>query len=167
MKVLIIVFVVLSLLGSAMWMMPTQRERFQAKLRLKARGEGFQIQLVRLTAPRGKGEMEGNSHNVPAYRITRSNIDKKKAELLKPWQIFKVDAMANEGLPEKWSWKMGERTLNSDQLATLNQVIDILPADVIALESTPVQVTAYWKEGNESDLLIIRQALNQLIEGKL
>jgi len=111
--------------------------------------------------------MEGDNHNVPAYRITRSNIDKKKAELLKPWQIFKVDAMANEGLPEKWSWKMGERTLNSDQLATLNQVIDILPADVIALESTPIQVTAYWKEGNESDLLIIKQALNQLIEGKL
>ena len=37
MKIFIIVVIVASLLGSFMWMMPTQREKFQAQLRLKAK----------------------------------------------------------------------------------------------------------------------------------
>jgi hypothetical protein len=168
MKVFIIVVVVMSLLGSFMWMMPTPREKFQAKLRLKAKKDGFMVQLVRLTAPRAEGEMDGKIRNTPAYRLPRSNLDKREVNRMAPWQIFRVAAIANEGLPEGWCWKLGERALSDSQLSVLNEVIALLPSDVVAVESTPVNVTAFWNEKTgEEQLDTLKLALGKLIEGKV
>lgn len=167
MKVAIIVFVVLSLLGSMMWMMPSKREKFQARLRLKARQEGFQVQLVHLTAPRAQGELEAVSNNIPAYRLNRQEHTNAEHPPTLPWQVFRVDALANTGLPAGWSWKLGERQLTDTQLESLVAVINQLPADVLALESSPVQVSAFWREGQEQDLAVIKQALQQLITAAL
>lgn len=148
-----------------MWMMPTQREKFQAKLRLKAKAEGFYVQLVRLKAPRAQGEMEEESSNVMAYRLVRNTHNRNVSEEIKPWQIFRLKAVANEGLPDDWCWKQGERALNQAQLAVLSRVIEQLPMDVVALESTPVTVTAYWKENSgEEQLAVIKGALAQLLQ---
>ncbi|WP_136679482.1 hypothetical protein [Neptunomonas sp. XY-337] len=168
METFIIVFVVLSLIGSAMWMMPTRREKEQAKLRMKARQEGFQVQLVRLTAPRAQGELDEETRTVPGYRLLRTNIERRLAEELPAWQVFRVTSIANEGLPSDWSWKLGERVLDTEQLAVLEQVLSGLPRDVVALESTPIQVTAFWREdsGDES-LDKIKVQLNRLMEAKL
>jgi Na+-transporting methylmalonyl-CoA/oxaloacetate decarboxylase gamma subunit len=163
-KTFIVVFVVLSLLGSVMWMMPTPREKFLAKLRLKAKAEGFHVQLVRLTAPRAQGEMEEQNMNIAAYRLPRNNTNKKLTGSLQPWQIFRLQAIANEGLPEGWCWKQGERVLNEKQLSILHKVIAMLPKEVVALESTPVTVTAYWKEQGEEQLAVIKEALNELLK---
>ncbi|WP_372739162.1 hypothetical protein [Neptunomonas sp.] len=168
MKIFIIVFVVTSLLGSFMWMMPTQREKFQAQLRLKAKKEGFMVQLVRLTAPRAEGEMEGNVRNTPAYRLLRLNLDKREVNAMLPWQVFRVKAIANEGLPEGWSWKLGERMLSASQLQVLHEAISLLPSDVVALESTPVYVTAFWNESSgDGQLAMLKASLEKLIQGKI
>ncbi len=168
MKIFIIVVVVMSLLGSFMWMMPTQREKFQAKLRLRAKKEGFMVQLVRLTAPRAEGEMDGKVRNTPAYRLPRTNLDKREVGAMLPWQVFRVTAIANEGLPEGWCWKVGERVLSDTQLSILNEVIALLPPDVVALESTPVNVTAFWNErSGDEQLDTLKIALGKLIEGKV
>ncbi|SIS55581.1 hypothetical protein [Neptunomonas antarctica] len=168
MKIFIIVIVVMSLMGSFMWMMPTKREKIQAHLRLKAKKEGFLVQLVRLTAPRAEGEMEGEVKNTPAYRLPRSNLDKREVNAMVPWQIFRTKAIANQGLPADWSWKLGERTLSESKLSLLSEVINLLPSDVVALESTPVNVTAYWHErSGDEQLDVIKKALNLLIQGKI
>lgn len=167
MKIAIIVFIVLSLLGSVMWVMPTRRERFQAKLRLKARTEGFQVQLVHLEGPREQGEMEPTTQNVPAYRLMRLGLRKEEAAEITPWQVFKANALANEGLPAGWSWKRGERQLEDRALARLSLVIEQMPEDIVAIESTPVQVSAYWREGQEDDMATIKAALNQLLEARI
>ncbi|WP_293267606.1 hypothetical protein [Neptunomonas sp.] len=168
MKIFIIVVVVMSLLGSFMWMMPTQREKFQAQLRLRAKKEGFMVQLVRLTAPRAEGELDEKVRNTPAYRLPRTNLGKREVAEMLPWQVFKVTAIANEGLPEGWCWKLGERSLSDAQLSVLNEVIALLPSDVVALESTPVHVTAFWNERTgEEQLETLKVALGKLIEEKL
>lgn len=168
MKIFIIVVIVASLLGSFMWMMPTQREKFQAQLRLKAKKEGFMVQLVRLTAPRAEGEMDGSVRNTPAYRLPRPTADKREASTMQPWQIFRVKAIANEGLPEGWSWKLGERSLSEAQLLVLNEAVSMLPSDVVALESTPVNVTAFWNESTgEEQLGMLKASLGKLIQGKI
>lgn len=167
MKTAIIIFVVLSLLGSIMWVMPTQRQKFQAKLRLKARAEGFLVQLVRLTGPREQGEMEERSFNIPAYRVLRTNLGKGESEKLKTWQVFRMNAIANEGLPQGWSWKLGERTLTDSELALLNEWLPKLPTDVEAVESTPINVTAFWRESEEEDLMKIKAMLQELIKVKM
>lgn len=85
-----------------------------------------------------------------------------------PWQVFRVKAIANEGLPEGWSWKLGERALSDSQLAVLNDVISMLPSDVVALESTPVNVSAFWNETTGDEQLgVLKAALQKLIQSKL
>ncbi len=164
MKWMIIVLVMLSLIGSMMWVMPSKRQRFQAKLRTQAKQMGFTVQLVRLTAPRAKGEGEGNEYTTMAYRLPRLNNKGKKADTV-PWHVFRVDALANEGLPAGWSWLYGERALSAPQLACLADVMAALPAGVSSIESTPLQVSAHWDEWGEVDSLSeIKQHLQVIID---
>jgi len=168
MKWAIIIFIMLSLVGSMMWMMPTPRQKYQAKLRLKARGLGFQVQLVRLTAPRAEGEMEPEILTVPAYRMVRTNLDRKEADRLAAWQIHRVAAIASEGLPEGWSWAWGEGELSDSALALVAEVIDQVPADVVAIESSPVQVSMYWNEEGEMDVLEqLKAQMDRIVEARI
>lgn len=167
MKWFIIIGVMLSLVGSAMWVMPTQRQKFQAKLRLHARTLGFNVQLARLDAPRAAGEMEGETISVPAYRLLRTNMERKDSDELVVWQVFRLQSMANTGLLDGWSWMHGENELTNEQLVLLNDVLATLPDDVAALESNPVQVTAYWHErGDEAVLVEIKEQLDRVLESK-
>lgn len=163
MKWTIIVLIMMSLVGSMMWMMPSPRQKMQAKLRLRARNLGLQVQLVRLTAPRAEGEMEGETTTVPAYRMMRTNIDRKQADMHVGWQIHRVRAVACDGLPEGWSWAWGEGDLNDQQLSVIAEAIECLPEDVIALESSPVQLSAFWQEDSgEQNLDGIKSVLETL-----
>lgn len=168
MKWAIIILIMLSLIGSMMWVMPSPRQRFQAELRARAKPIGFQVQMVRLTAPRAKGEMEAEQYAVMAYRLPRTNMDKKSAQRLAPWHAFRVNALANEGLPEGWSWGVGERVLDDAALSLLTDVIAQLPKGVSSIESTPIHVTAHWdEEGKLEDLELIKAQLSRLQDAKI
>ncbi|MBV1786515.1 hypothetical protein KQ940_00420 [Marinobacterium sp. D7] len=167
MKWLIIIFIVMSLIGSVMWVMPTPRQRFQAQLRLRAKPLGFHIQLASLQLPRQTGEVEGDTLNVPVYRMQRLNLDRAQKACWKTWKVFRGETLANEGLQEGWSWIDGERALSEVALSRLNQVLKQLPLDVIALESTPTHASAFWQEGKGEDLERIAEQLNILIDERV
>ena len=168
MKWAIIILIMLSLLGSIMWVMPTPRQRFQAELRAKAKPLGFQVQMVRLTAPRAKGETEPGQYSVMAYRLPRLNVDKKTADTIVPWHAFRVESIANTGLPVGWSWGFGENVLSDEALALLKDMIDLLPAGVSSIESTPIQATVHWDEnGSIEDLDLIKGQLERILEARI
>ena len=167
MNYLIIAFVVLSLMGSVMWVMPTKRDRFLAKLRMEAKGLGFQVQLIKLVYPREKGEVEPRKITSVAYRLLRGKITSQEHKQWKSWQVIRCEANASEGLISGWAWAMGERTLNESALASLNAQLSELPKDVSGLESTPIQVSAFWSETQASELSEIKRHLQALIDIKL
>lgn len=161
----IIVLIMLSLLGSMMWAMPSPREKAQAALRSKARTLGLQVQLVRLAAPRATGEADADEYDRAAYRKLRSGLSAAQRDRLIPWQVFQIRSLACDGLPEGWSWKQGEGTLAQAQLNVLADVLRALPQDVLALESTPLYVTAYWSErGGIDELDKIQLMLQRVID---
>ncbi|KEA62805.1 hypothetical protein ADIMK_3277 [Marinobacterium lacunae] len=164
MKWLIIVFVIMSLIGSVMWVMPTPRQRFQAHLRLKARTLGLQVQLVTLKLPRMTGEMEGESISVPAYRLLRTNLSRAQKESWCSWQVCRGETLANTGLGQGWSWITGEGLLPGTVLEHVNAVLERLPDDVVALESTPIHMTAFWHESDEATLERLAGILKELVE---
>ena len=153
MKWAIIVLIMFSLIGSMMWVMPSPRQRFQSKLRLEARKHGFQVQLSRLELPRAQGETETEAINVPAYRLLRGALPKGEREKWTEWSVGRVDAFANEGLPEGWSWIKGERTLNPAKLAFVSQWLKTLPKEVEAVESTAIHLSLYWREPERAGAL--------------
>nr|WP_067289671.1 hypothetical protein [Marinobacterium profundum] len=159
----IIILIMLSLIGSMMWAMPTPREKAQAMVRSKARTLGLQVQMVRLTAPRATGEAEAEEYERAAYRYLRHGLSAVQRERLQPWQLFRIHSLANEGLPEGWSWKQGERMLSQEQLDVLAEVLPTLPVDVVALESTSLYITAFWGErGGIEGVEKIRAALQRV-----
>ena len=135
MKWAVIVLVMLSLLGSMMWVMPSPRQRFQAKLRLEARKLGFTVQLVRLQLPRATGETEGDARNLPAYRLLRDNPNRRQRDAHLSWSAARVESLASDGLPAGWSWIKGENTLPKTSLDRLSGLLLALPAEVVAVES--------------------------------
>jgi hypothetical protein len=162
----IIVLIMLSLVGSMMWAMPSPREKAQALLRSKARPLGLHVQLVRLTAPRATGEFEEEEYERAAYRQLRSGLSAAQRDRLVPWQVFRLQSLACDGLPDGWSWKQGEGVLTSAQLETLAQVLPMLPEDVVALESTPIHVSAFWRERGGVDALETIRTVLQRIAGQ-
>lgn len=162
----IIVLIMLSLIGSMMWAMPTPREKAQALVRSKARTLGLQVQMVRLAAPRATGEAEAEEYERAAYRHLRHGLSAAQRERLQPWQLFRLESLANEGLPAGWSWKQGERMLSREQLDMLAEALPGLPEDVVALESTSLYVTAFWGErggveGVEKIQAVLRKIADQ------
>lgn len=164
MKWAIIIMIFLSLVGSVMWVMPTPRQKYQAKLRQDAKALGFQPQLVRLTAPRASGEMDADVYNVMGYRLLCQQEGAAK-RYTTPWHVFRVKAQANIGLPPNWCWQQGEGQLKEQQLQDLYKVLNALPEGVTSVESTPIHLTAFWdEEGGMEQLAEIKEQLKLLIE---
>ena len=163
MKWMIIILIMLSLIGSMMWVMPTKRQKYQAVLRSKAKTMGFQVQLEMVTAPRAKGEMEPESRTMTAYRIIRNGLSQDQKRTFRTWQVFRIESMADTGLPPGWSWSEGEGLLSPEQLKGLEELINNLPAGVFSIESTPVYAGVFWNEEEEEGVLeVIKDQLDYL-----
>ncbi|MEH6651287.1 MAG: hypothetical protein V7707_14770 [Motiliproteus sp.] len=166
----IIVLILLAIFGSMMWMMPSPRQRAQAILRQKAMRSGFQVQITRILLPRALGEALADERDCVAYRIPRLNSTKKSSgarasNVLVPWQIFRLQSHANEGLPSDWSWSKGEGQLEPTALTLIAELIETLPDDVYGLESTPVNASVYWEEhGTPEAVELIQQQLTRLVD---
>lgn len=167
MKWAIIILVMMSLVGSMMWVLPSKRERFQAQLRQLAMRKGFSVQLAQVKPPRASGQIEQESFNSPVYRLPRTNISRNEREGFIQWQVYKQTALAAEGLPEGWCWGEGERQLSAAQLQLLLGVIERLPEGVVAIESDPVHLSVFWDERGElEDLDRIQEEMKSVIEEK-
>lgn len=168
MEWVISIVVMLSLIGSIMWIRPSPRERMLSRIRLHARQLGFTVQIANLETTRGKGEMEPEKIRVPAYRMLRNDLSRDEKENWQSWQIFRTENVANQGLPEGWSWKRGEYELSDDTCQQITQLIQRLPSEVIALESSPIHFSVYWREvGGIEQLDAIHQALQPALEAKI
>lgn len=160
---MLIVLVLLAIVGSMMWMMPSPRQRVQALLRQQAMRQGFQVQIARILFPRALGEMVADQRDCVAYRLPR--LGEQVVKPSEPWQIFKVSSHANSGLPDNWSWKQGEGRLAEPALELINQLIEQLPTDVYGIESTPISVSLYWQErGTPETVTELKSQLQQLID---
>ena len=169
----IIVLILLAIVGSMMWMMPSPRQRAQAILRQQAMRSGFQVQITRVLLPRALGEAVADERDCVAYRIPRLNSAKKTrstsaSNTLVPWQIFRLPSHANEGLPSGWTWSKGEGQLQPTATQLIAELIEALPDDVYGLESTPVSASVYWEEhGTPESVELIQQQLTRLVDAAI
>lgn len=164
---LIIALVLLSIVGSVMWMMPSPRERMQAKMRQKAMSTGLKVQMVQLKHPREIGQAEAETKGVIVYRLFRQNLSKTEKNNFNGWQIFKLNTLATDGLPEGWSWSKGEGE-HQDKTPLIAEVINELPGEQVSIQSTGDSVSYFWYEsGNDETVEQIKSALDKLVEAKI
>lgn len=145
-KWLIVTLVVLSLVGSVSWVLPTPLQRAQAKIRKLAMQKGVQVRISKLQGPREQGEVAPDSHLATGYTLPRSSDAAKAMAKSHNWEIFKAKGLHTKGLPESWCWNRGEGALSVAQLAVLETLLATLPKDVYAVSASPIGVAVYWHE---------------------
>ncbi|MEH6811848.1 MAG: hypothetical protein V7677_04875 [Motiliproteus sp.] len=161
----IIILLLMSIVGSMLWMMPSPKQKVQALLRQHAMRQGIQVQISRLLFPRAIGEAIPDERDCVAYRLSRTNALRRENKKTIPWQIFKLNSHATNGLPDGWCWSKGEDQLEAEQLRQMQEIIGLLPKDAYSLESTPVSVSVYWYEKGDTDSVEqIKRLLQRMLD---
>ncbi|MEO9654633.1 hypothetical protein [Marinomonas sp.] len=154
MTALIIIFISLSLMGSALWVLPPKKERLKMALRMKARQLGLTVQLTSIDLP-DKWDKTTSAQNVCAYRLYRAKaVDSLPANTwLLPYDVWKYVEIC-----EGW-WC-------SNAMSVPQAVTDILmeyEKYLRGVEITPEGVSFYWHErGDEAMLETLSELLYKL-----
>ena len=143
---LIVLLVILSLVGTVAWAMPTPLQRAQARLRKHAMHKGIHVRISKRQWPRERGAMSTDSYMAVGYGLLRPSGHGRKLVPDNRWEICRADGWHTKGLPKGWCWQYGEDNLPTKPLQRLTALLDNMPADVYAVASTPLAVMVYWHE---------------------
>lgn len=157
MTALIVIFITLSLMGSALWVLPPKKERERMALRMHARKLGLVVQLTSIDIP-DKWDKSLDRVKVVSYSHYRakSNTLLPKSTLLLPYEVWKYHLIA-----DGW-WASNEKiVLTKNVQKLLEQYKDI----IISIKITPDMVAIYWREeGDEEILNNLNDVISYLVE---
>lgn len=156
MTALIVVFIVVSLMGSALWIMPSKREREKMDLRMLARKLGMTVKLTSINLP-DKWDKVTESKKVCAYHIYRDKPLKEFDEVnIYPYEVWKHPELCNGWVSSK------EIDISNDVKGKLEQRHGAL----VSLQVTADRVSAFWHENGDSsavnDIKLIMEGLLDL-----
>jgi len=151
MTALIVIFITLSLMGSALWVLPPKKERQRMALRMHARKLGLTVQLTSINLP-DKWDKSMNSHKVAAYSYYRLKpvMSLPDRILLLPYEVWKYDSVVDGW----WSSK----ALNLTKASKL--ILREQGALLVGIQVTKNCVSLYWNEGGDEDAL---ESLSKLV----
>lgn len=154
MTALIVVFIVLSLMGSALWIKPSRRDREKMNLRMSARKHGILVQLTSVDLP-DKWDKVTNKVSVSAYRKYRAKPLKDFASV----NLYTHEVWKHETLCDGW---FSSRSIDLEQstLALLERYKEVF----LAIEVRPEGVSLYWTERGDEQTV---EDANQIIEDLL
>ncbi|WP_417560011.1 hypothetical protein [Marinomonas sp.] len=158
MTALIVIFITLSLMGSALWIMPPKKERQRMALRMHARKLGLTVQLTSIDLP-DKWDKSLNRQKTVAYSFYRL---KPVASLpdciwLLPYEIWKYNAL----LDGWWSSELFVLTPDAQKILEKHRAL------LVGIKITPEFVALYWDEaGDELVLDELAELVFSLVEVK-
>lgn len=158
MTALIVIFITLSLMGSALWIMPPKKERQRMALRMHARKLGLTVQLTSIDLP-DKWDKSLNRQKTVAYSFYRL---KPVASLpdciwLLPYEIWKYNAL----LDGWWSSELFVLTADAQKILEKHRAL------LVGIKITPEFVALYWDEaGDELVLDELAELVFSLVELK-
>ncbi|NLQ16255.1 hypothetical protein HGG82_01290 [Marinomonas sp. M1K-6] len=151
MTALIVIFITLSLMGSALWVMPPRQERQRMALRMHARKLGLAVQLTSIDLP-DKWDKSINKQKVVAYAhyYPKPVVSLPKKIWLLPYEVWKYHAVL-----EGW-WSGAFFTLPESCKPVLEQYGSL----IVAVQITQTGVFLYWHETADEEAL---EALSRLV----
>ncbi|BFM48137.1 hypothetical protein [Marinomonas sp. THO17] len=159
MTALIVICIALSLMGSALWIMPPKKERQRMALRLHARQRNLTVQLTSIDFPDkwDKSMIRKKVVNYALYHL--KPLDSvSQAYWLLPYQVWKYEEVA------KGWWSNVPLSLSDSQKQLLIEFSGRLEG--IKIQSSGIDF--YWQEqGDESSVDDIAKLLQSLKEVKV
>lgn len=140
MTLIIIVLAVCLILGSALWILPSPKEKRQMLLRRHAMSKGIQVQLSQLKDPQNPLD----KIHCAAYRLALAP-DKNKS---RGWLLYQPELSYRSDV-NGWGFEIRPPVPDKNLLNQLSSLVEQLPAGILAIEQTPVSVAVYWRERGE------------------
>lgn len=156
MTALIVVCIVISLMCSALWIVPPERERQRMALRVQARPLKLSVQLTSIELP-DKWDKSTSRKKTVGYFYHRPKANKKisKSIWLLPYEVWKYRSVA-----QGW-WCSDDINLSEVSKNKLERHAALLSGVKISSES----VSFYWdEEGGEQDLNSLAELVFELAE---
>ncbi|MEP3351294.1 MAG: hypothetical protein ABJN96_15235 [Marinomonas sp.] len=156
MTAFIVIFITLSLMGSALWVLPSKKERHRMDLRMQARKLGLVVQLTSIELP-DKWDKSKERYKVVAYSFYRVKALASLPEViwLLPYEVWKYQVVG-----EGW-WSSDTISLEESSIKTLEKYGAILKA----IKITPESVSLYWNEAaDEQELEELAKMIFSLTE---
>lgn len=158
MTALIVIFIALSLMGSALWIMPPKKERQRMALRLHARKLGLTVQLTSIDLP-DKWDKSITKQKTVAYSAYRA---KPLDGATQPVWILPYEVWKYHSVKHGW-WSSAAVTLSEEDQEILREYGESL----VALKISSDSVALYWNEaGDEAALESVTKLVFSLLELK-
>ena len=146
MTIVIIVLAVILVLGSALWVLPSPREKSQMAMRREAMLKGLQVKLTKVKDL----EYPGEELHCIAYRLARKREQGLKAQA---WMVYRDKEGGEKGHEEfripGWNYDLSEGKHRFKNVSEISALLTALPVDVIAVQSTGAALSVYWNERGE------------------
>ena len=133
---IIVVLIVFSLMGSALWILPSKKERHIMDMRMRARKHGIQVQLTQIDLP-DKWDKMTTKQAACAYHLYRAQPLKDFA----PINLYPSEVWKHEPLTSGW-FASTPMVIGDD----LRSQLEHLSVPLIAIEIKAEGVSLYWKE---------------------
>ncbi len=147
--IMIVAAAVVMVVGPIMLMQPTNLQRRQSSLRQYAIEKGLRVQLK--PAPAGAVAVDERDM-LPVYTLPVTDPQAEKRKAVQPWLLVKRQLCHDIHFSGHWDWFEGRRGPPPLENA-LRQIIDELPADVIAIGAGPQGSYLFWGEnGNKKSI---------------
>lgn len=133
---IIVVLIVFSLMGSALWILPSKKERQIMDLRMGARKHGIQVQLTQVALP-DKWDKVTTKQAACAYHLHRDKPLKDFTQInLYPFEVWKHELLVS-------GWYVSAPMAIEQEL---REALEQIPVPLFAIEIKAEGVSLYWKE---------------------
>lgn|GEM_PF-1486513 len=150
MAFLIIALTVTLVLGSALWVLPSPRERGQMAMRREAMLKGLQVKLTKIK----DREYPGEQIQCIEYGLAHRRAQGLK---LQTWMLYRQTENDRASLSVReagisgWFYDRDQGSYRFDDSETMSMLLAQLPEDVMAVQCTVGALSVYWQERGEMD----------------
>lgn len=150
---LITAIALLVALSPVAWMMPSPRQRREARLRECARRLGLEVRIGELPQTRRQRVRREAPVQGVIYRLP----------LRKGWPHVRAHLISRAAANAAWEMAEESPELAPALAQTLQRIADRMPADVVAIELAGSGPAIYWRErGDEQTVVKLHELLTEL-----
>ncbi|WP_320822559.1 hypothetical protein [Reinekea sp.] len=135
------ILAILFIIGSFMWLKPSPRDQFLAKLRSRALTQGFRLGSLRVPDTSDYGRVKARFQMVTLYTLPLQLAAGPSAR----FTVLRTTGEAGTYLPEGWAWDEREG-LSETQYEQLHRVLTSLPVSIQLISLSSDSIGLNWDE---------------------
>jgi len=135
------ILAILLITGSFMWLKPSPRDQFLAKLRAKALTQGFRLGSLRVPDTSDYGRVKERFQMVTLYSLPLQLAAGPSCR----FTVLRTSGEAGTYLPEGWAWDE-RQGLSETQYEQLHRVLTSLPASIQLISLSSGSISLNWDE---------------------